>query len=102
MVVVITDGEDCGSSKHSAADCARISRDLLKSEQFILAFVGVGDDTDFRKVAKAMGVPDGCVAVQKDVRASELRKLFQMISQSAIRASQGRIQPGASASFFTP
>jgi hypothetical protein len=47
-------------------------------------------------------VPDGCVAVQKDVRPTELRRLFQMVSQSAIRASQGRIQPGASASFFTP
>ena len=33
---------------------------------------------------------------------SELRKLFQMVSQSAIRASQGRIQPGASAGFFSP
>ena len=101
VVVVITDGEDCGS-RRTAAECARLSRDLLASEQFLLAFVGVGDDTDFRRVAKEMGVPDRSVAVQKDVRASELRKLFQMVSQSAIRASQGRIQPGASASFFGP
>jgi uncharacterized protein YegL len=101
VVVVITDGEDCGS-RRSAAECARLSRDLLKSEQFILAFVGVGSDADFRKVAREMGVPEGSVAVQKDVRPSELRKLFAMVSQSAIRASQGRIQPGASASFFTP
>jgi uncharacterized protein YegL len=101
VVVVITDGADYGS-KRTAGECARLSRELLRSEQFILAFVGVGDDTDFRKVARSMGVPDGCVAVQKDVRASELRKLFQMISQSAIRVSQGRIQPGASAGFFSP
>ena len=101
VVVIITDGEDCGS-KRSAAECARLPRDLLKSEQFILAFVGVGADGDFRKIAKEMGVPDGSVAVQKDVRPTELRKLFQMVSQSAIRASQGRIQPGASASFFSP
>jgi uncharacterized protein YegL len=101
VVVVITDGADYGSNR-TAGQCKKLSTDLLKSEQFILAFVGVGDDTDFRKVAKSMGVPDGSVAVQKDVRPSELRKLFQMVSQSAIRASQGRIQPGASASFFTP
>jgi uncharacterized protein YegL len=101
VVVVITDGADYGSNR-TAGQCKKISTDLLKSEQFILAFVGVGDDTDFRKVARAMGIPDGCVAVQKDVRPSELRKMFQMVSQSAIRASQGRIQPGASASFFTP
>jgi hypothetical protein len=101
VVVVITDGADYGSTR-TAGQCKKISTDLIKSEQFVLAFVGVGDDTDFRKVAKSMGIPDGCVAVQKDVRPTELRKMFQMVSQSAIRASQGRIQPGASASFFTP
>jgi uncharacterized protein YegL len=101
VVVVITDGEDCGS-RRSAGDCAKVSRDLLASEQFILAFVGVGDDVDFHAVAKSMGVPDGCVAVQKDATASQLRRVFQLVSQSAIRASQGRIQPGAGAGFFQP
>jgi uncharacterized protein YegL len=101
VVVIITDGEDCGS-KRGPVDCAKLSQDLLKSEQFILAFVGVGDEADFGKIAKSMGVPDASVAVQKDVRPTALRKLFQMVSQSAIRASQGRIQPGAGTSFFGP
>jgi hypothetical protein len=101
VAVVLTDGEDCGSQRR-AADCAAISRDLLASEQFVLAFVGVGKETDFRRVARQMGVPDGCVAVQKDATPSGLRQVFQMVSQSAIRASQGRIQPGANAGFFTP
>ena len=94
LVVVITDGEDVGST-HSAADCARLSRDLLASEQFVLAFVGVGNEADFRKVAREMGVPDGSVLVQTDATPSALRKVFQMVSRSAIRASQSRIQPGA-------
>lgn len=101
VVVVITDGSDVGS-KRGSSDCKRLSHDLLASEQFTLAFVGVGNDTDFRKVAKSMGVPDGCVLVQKDATPSALRRTFQMVSQSAIRASQGRIQPGANAGFFTP
>ena len=101
VVVVITDGADCGS-KQRASDCAQISRDLLASEQFVLAFVGVGPDTDFRAVAKKMGVPDTCVMVAKQATPSELRKIFQMVSQSAIRASQGQIKPGANAGFFTP
>ncbi len=101
VVVVITDGEDYGSGKRTT-DCARLSKELLQSELFTLAFVGVGDDADFEKVAKAMGVPDGSILVQKDATASGLRKAFQLVSRSAIRASQGKVQPGANAGFFGP
>ncbi|MBS1153903.1 MAG: hypothetical protein H6Q89_5601 [Myxococcaceae bacterium] len=101
VVVVITDGEDVGSSR-TAGNCARLSKDLLASEQFVLAFVGVGSDVDFHKVAKTMGVPDGCVLVQQNATASTLRAAFQLVSQSAIRASQGKIAPGAAAGFFIP
>jgi uncharacterized protein YegL len=101
VVVVITDGADYGS-KRTARECAKVSKDLLASEQFVLAFVGVGSDTDFRAVAKSMGVPDASVAVATQATPSELRRVFQMVSQSAIRASQGQIQPGPNAGFFVP
>jgi hypothetical protein len=101
IVVVITDGEDCGSRRR-AIDCARISKDLLASEQFILAFVGVGPDPSFRAVARRMGIPDGCVEVQTDATPQTLRKVFHMVSQSAIRASRGLVAPGAGAGFFQP
>lgn len=101
IVVVVTDGEDVGS-KRRAADCKRLSAQLLSSEQFTLAFVGVGSDVDFSKVAKDMGVPAGCVAVQAQATPSAIRKVFRMVSQSAIRASQGLVAPGANAGFFTP
>src|SRR5260221_1401165 len=39
IVVVITDGEDCGSGRR-VGECAQISRELLATEQFVLAFVG--------------------------------------------------------------
>ncbi len=100
VVVVITDGADYGSSR-KAADCARLARDLLASEQYVLAFVGVGGD-DFRAVAKKMGIPDGCVLVQKDATPSGMRQVFQMVSRSAIRASKGLIRPGTTAGFFAP
>src|SRR5262249_3896259 len=74
VVVVITDGEDCGS-KRRPSECAALSRDLLASEQFILAFVGVGTDVDFRAVAKSMGVPDGCVTVQAQATPQGMRKV---------------------------
>ncbi len=101
VVVVITDGEDCGS-KRSARDCAKISKDLLASEQFLLAFVGVGGDVDFREVAKRMGLPDASIAVQKDATPATLRQLFRMVSQSAIRASRANVSPGNAAGFFGP
>lgn len=101
IAVVITDGEDVGSRRR-ASDCAALSRDLLASEQFTLAFVGVGTDVDFHAVAKAMGVPDGSVAVQAQATPSAMRKVFRMVSQSAIRASQGLVKPGAAGGFFTP
>lgn len=101
VVVVITDGEDVGS-RRGTLECSKLSRDLLASEQFTLAFVGVGNDVDFDKVAKAMGVPAGCILVQKDATPTGLRKTFQLVSRSAIRASQGRVQPGVNAGFFGP
>jgi uncharacterized protein YegL len=101
VVVVVTDGEDVGSRRR-ASDCASISRDLLASEQFTLAFVGVGTDVDFHAVARTMGVPDGCVTVQAQATPGGLRKVFRMVSQSAIRASQGLVRPGANTGFFTP
>ncbi|MBI4863884.1 MAG: VWA domain-containing protein [Candidatus Riflebacteria bacterium] len=101
IVVMITDGEDV-CSRRTAQDCAKISRDLLASEQFVLAFVGVGQEADFRAVARRMGIPDGCVLVCKDASTQGLRQVFQMVSQSAIRASQGKILPGPQAGFFQP
>jgi hypothetical protein len=101
VVVVVTDGEDV-SSQRGTSHCARLSRDLLASELFTLAFVGVGKDVDFEAVARAMGIPAGCVLVQREATPSSLRRTFQLVSRSAIRASQGRVAPGGAAGFFGP
>ncbi|MBI2373448.1 MAG: hypothetical protein HYV07_05560 [Deltaproteobacteria bacterium] len=57
---------------------------------------------DARKVAKGMGVPDGCIAEERSATPSALRAVFQMVSRSAIRTSQGLVKPGAAAGFFAP
>jgi von Willebrand factor type A domain len=100
VLVVVTDGEDVGSAK-PARTCKRLAEDLTKSEQFVLAFVGVGTDVDFMQVARNMGFRDDCILVQKDATPSGLRKAFQMVSKSAIRASQGKVAPGG-VGFFAP
>lgn len=99
LMVVITDGEDVGSQR-SPSDCAALSRDLLATEQFVLAFVGVGSDVDFRSVAQSMGVPERCIEVQSQATPQGLRDLFQMVSQSAIKVSQSRVGPGPNTGFF--
>lgn len=101
LLVVVTDGEDCGSQRRVSA-CADLSRTVLASEQFTLAFVGVGSDVDFHAIAKQMGVPDGNVAVQANATPTTLRKVFQMVSQSAIRTSRGLVGPGLRGGFFSP
>jgi hypothetical protein len=99
IAVVITDGEDVGSSRR-ARDCAPLALDLLRSEQFALAFVGVGTDVDFRRVAKEMGLPDASIHVQSTASAKGLHDAFYLVSQSAIRMSRSWVAPGNSGGFF--
>jgi len=105
IVAIITDGMDERSRKYRIEDCKKINTDLLLSEQFILAFVGVGndagDETRFRMIAEDMGFPDGAV-LTAEATASEMRKVFNVISQSAIRASQKAVSATAQNSFFNP
>jgi hypothetical protein len=100
IVVVVTDGEDVGS-KRSARTCAKLAKDLVASEQFLLAFVGVGSDVDFKKTAAAIGFPDGSVLVAKDATPHALRQAFRMVSRSALQASRGRVAPGPQQAFFS-
>jgi|GEM_PF-675851 len=93
LAVVITDGEDT-TSRRSAADCDTLSRDLLASERFTLAFVGVGNVVDFRKVAASMGLPDDCVAVDTDPTPESLKRLLRQVSMAAIQLSTGSVSAG--------
>lgn len=99
VAVVITDGEDC-NSRRTAADCKRLARDLLASEQFVLAFVGVGDETSFRAIASQMGIPDDAVAVAAQADAGQLRRVFEMVSQSALRFTRAAGGASARRGFF--
>ncbi len=100
ILIVLTDGEDYGSRRR-ATHCRALAKDLLASEAFQLAFVGVGSDVDFHEVAKQMGFPKGSVAVSAAATASSIRALFRMVSQSTLRMSCARagVPTGG---FFTP
>lgn len=89
VTLIITDGADCGSTRCRAPDVAAIVADMLAQENHIVAAMGISDGTtDFKQVFRAMGIPDRWILTPGN-SASEIRRAFQVFSQSAVRASQG-------------
>ena len=97
IVAVITDGEDVGSTR-SISDVAKVSKDLLKTERFVNAYVGVGDDSTHATVSKQMGFP---AFLKGGATESEMRNLMKLLSQSIVKNSQAVIGGSSNNSFFT-
>ncbi|HEY8130853.1 MAG TPA: hypothetical protein VII12_03100 [Thermoanaerobaculia bacterium] len=92
VTVIITDGADCGSYRHKARDVMAIVDDMLKSENHIVAGVGLSDGhTNFRKVFSNMGIEDRWI-LTPGTSKGDIRAAFRVISQTAVRTSQGRGQ----------
>lgn len=86
--VIVTDGHDEGSRKHTAKDVASLVMDLLLQENHVVAFMGIDDGrTDFRAIGKEMGIRDEWILTPKN-SPSEIRKAFALVSKSAVRVSQ--------------
>ncbi len=88
VTLIITDGGDQHSSRAKAKDVAALVSDLARAESHIVAAMGISDgSTDFRKVFREMGIADRWILTPGN-NASEIRKAFEVFSQSAVRASQ--------------
>jgi hypothetical protein len=88
VTLLITDGADCGSTRSTAADVARLVRDMARAEVHIVAAMGIDDgSTSFRDVFREMGIEDRWILTPGN-DAGEIRRAFQVFSQSAVRASQ--------------
>ncbi len=97
VTLLITDGADLHSTRHTAKDVARLVEDLKKTELHIVAAMGIADgQTSFRKVFRQMGIDDKWILTPGN-SAAEIRGAFQMFSQSAVRASQSAAAFGAGA-----
>jgi hypothetical protein len=89
VTLLITDGGDCASTRATASTVRQLVRDLLAQEHHVVAAMGIDDgSTDFRQVFRDMGIPDRWILTPGNT-ASEIRKAFQVFSQSAMAASQG-------------
>ena len=61
---------------------------MTRSEAHIVAAMGISDGiTDFRAVFRDMGIEDRWILTPGN-NPSEIRRAFQVFSQSAVRASQ--------------
>ena len=88
ITLLISDGDDCHSTHQTAAAVKAIVGDLLRMENHIVAAMGIDDgSTNFRKVFRAMGIPDEWILVPGNTQG-EIRKAFRAFSQSAVRVSQ--------------
>lgn len=115
ITLIITDGADEHSRKADASDATKVVQDMLRTENHIIAAMGIDDApkkcarcnydfagifcaqcpqcsetirrTDFRNVFQKMGIRDEWVLTPGN-NQSEIRATFQVFSQSAVRASQ--------------
>jgi hypothetical protein len=89
VTLLLTDGADCTSQRATAGDVAALVGDLLAAENHIVAALGIDDGgTDFAAGFRSMGIPDRWILTPAST-ASEIRRAFQVFSQSAIAATQG-------------
>jgi hypothetical protein len=89
VTLLITDGEDQHSTRARAADVRALVEDMRRSETHIVAAMGVGGDPAvFRKVFRDMGIEDRWI-LTPSAAETEIRRAFQVFSQSAARVSQG-------------
>lgn len=85
--LMITDGADA-HSRRSVQDVKGMVEDMLHTEDHIIAAMGINDGhTDFNQVFREMGLLDQWILTPGNSQ-NEIRKAFQLFSQSALRASQ--------------
>jgi len=91
VTLIISDGADMHSHRSTPQDCANIISDMLKSENHIVAAMGIDDgSTNFRQVFQEMGIADEWILTPANTD-KEIRKAFQLFSESAMKASQGAV-----------
>jgi|GEM_PF-3085800 len=92
ITFVVTDGGDNNSNSITKWDVKTFVTDLLTDratvEKHIIGGMGIDDGlTDFVDVFKGMGIEDSWILTPSN-NHGEIRKAFEVFSQSAVRASQ--------------
>jgi len=92
VTMVLTDGSDQHSRRSMAKDVKCLVDDMMMAETHIVAALGVEDGmgTDFSDIFREMGLRDEWILTPGS-NESEIRRAFQVFSQSAVQASQGAL-----------
>ncbi len=92
VTLLLTDGGDTSSFTQTPKSVRGLVEDMLRQENHIIAAMGIDDgSTDFQIVFREMGIPDEWILTPGNT-SSEIRKAFQVFSQSAVNAVQGTAQ----------
>lgn len=94
-LVIFSDGYDNVSAK-GISDAARVISELV-SKEIVVAFVSFGNDAD--GIAESLGVSKGNI-LKTNATASDLRKVWGIISKSAISSSKNAALGNSSNSGF--
>lgn len=87
ITAIVSDGAD-EHSKGGPQQVKTLVQDMLQKEIHIVSAMGIDDKrTDFKRVFEDMGIRDEWIMTPGN-SPSEIRKAFQVFSQSAVRASQ--------------
>jgi hypothetical protein len=87
VILLPTDGAPTDTN-YTAEDLRKVVVSLLKTEQYIIAGLGIDDgSTDFVQTFKEIGIPEEWILTTKNTE-KEIRAAFQLFSQTAVRASQ--------------
>jgi hypothetical protein len=99
VTLIITDGADVESTRAKAQDVAKIVRDMGMAERHIVAAMGIDDgSTNFQKVFSEMGIEAKWILTPQN-NQKEIRRAFNVFSQSAVSLTQGT---GAAGGFAAP
>ncbi len=91
VTLIMTDGEDMHSNKAKPNTIKTIVNDMLRAENHIVAAMGFDNgNIQFKKIFGEMGLLDQWILTPGN-DASDIRKAFQMFSQSAVQASQSAV-----------
>jgi hypothetical protein len=89
VTLLISDGDDQHSCRSTAQQVASLVHDLRRAENHIVAAMGVSNGhVDFHTVFRSMGIPDEWILTPGN-SAGEIRRAFQVFSQSAVRVTAG-------------
>ena len=94
VTLIVTDGHDEGSKRATPKDVAQIMKDVLASETNVVAAMGIDDGwTDFTAIFTEMGIKPEWILTPGNTE-EEIRKAFQVFSQSAQVVSRGAVLGG--------